>query len=42
MQTKWKKHGRLKNKRLHDRESAIETQNELIAGGWAEVLNQFQ
>jgi len=33
---------RLKNIRLHDRESAIETWNELIAGGWTEVTIQFQ
>ena len=34
--------GRLKNTRLHDLDSAIETWNELIAGGWTEVTNQFQ
>ena len=34
--------GRLKNTRLHDLYSAIETWNELIAGGWTEVTNQFQ
>ena len=34
--------GRLKNTRVHDLESAIETWNELIAGGWTEVTNQFQ
>ena len=34
--------GRLKNTRLHDRESAIETWNELTAGGWTEVTKQFQ
>ncbi len=34
--------GRLKNTRLHDLNSAIETWNELIAGGWTEVTNQFQ
>ena len=34
--------GRLKNSRLHDLDSAIETWNELIAGGWTEVTNQFQ
>ena len=33
--------GRLKNSRLHDLDSAIETWNELIAGGWTEVTNQF-
>ena len=32
----------LKNTRLHDLESAFETWNELIAGGWTEVTNQFQ
>ena len=32
----------LKNSRLHDLESAFETWNELIAGGWTEVTNQFQ
>ena len=32
---------RLKNKRLHDLESAIETWNELIAGGWTEVKTSF-
>ena len=32
----------LKNRRLHDLNSAIETWNELIAGGWTEVTNQFQ
>ena len=34
--------GRLKNTRLHDLDSAFETWNELIAGGWKEVTNQFQ
>ena len=34
--------GRLKNSRLHDLDSAFETWNELIAGGWTEVTNQFQ
>ena len=34
--------GRLKNRRLHDLDSAFETWNELIAGGWTEVTNQFQ
>ena len=34
--------GRLKNTRLHHLNSAIETWNELIAGGWTEVTNQFQ
>ena len=34
--------GRLKNTRLHDLDSAIETWNELIAGGWTEVTSQFQ
>ena len=34
--------GRLKNTRLHDLGSAFETWNELIAGGWTEVTNQFQ
>ena len=33
---------RLKNTRLHELESAIETWNELIAGGWTEVASQFQ
>ena len=33
---------RLKNSSLHDLDSAIETWNELIAGGWTEVTNQFQ
>ena len=32
----------LKNTRLHDLDSAFETWNELIAGGWTEVTNQFQ
>ena len=32
----------LKNTRLHDLVSAFETWNELIAGGWTEVTNQFQ
>ena len=32
----------LKNIRLHDLDSAFETWNELIDGGWAEVTNQFQ
>ena len=36
------KTGRLKNTRLHDLDSAIETWEELIAGGWTEVTNQFQ
>ncbi len=34
--------GQLKNTRLHDLDSAIETFNELMAGGWTEVRNQFQ
>ena len=34
--------GRLKNIRLHDLNSAFETWNKLIAGGWTEVTNQFQ
>ena len=34
--------GGLKNTRLHDFDSAYETWNELIAGGWSEVTNQFQ
>ncbi len=34
--------GRLKNTRLHDLDSAFETWNELTAGGWTEVTNQFQ
>ena len=34
--------GRLKNTRLHELDSAIETWNELIARGWTEVTNQFQ
>ena len=34
--------GRLKNTRLHDLETAIETWNELITGGWTEVTNKFQ
>ena len=34
--------GRLKNTRLHELEAAIDTWNELIAGGWTEVTNQFQ
>ena len=34
--------GRLKNSRLHDLDSAIETWEELLAGGWTEVTNQFQ
>ena len=34
--------GGLKNTRLHDFDSAFETWNELIAGGWSEVTNQFQ
>ena len=33
---------RLNNTRLYDLESAIETWNEWIAGGWTEVTNQFQ
>ena len=33
---------RLKNRRLHDLDTAFETWNELIAGGWTEVTNQFQ
>jgi len=33
---------KLKNTRLHDLDSAFETWNELIAGGWTEVTNQFQ
>ena len=32
----------LKNTRLHDLDSAFETWNELIAGGWTQVTNQFQ
>ena len=32
----------LKNTRLHDLDTAFETWNELIAGGWTEVTNQFQ
>ena len=32
----------LKNRRLHDLDCAFETWNELIAGGWTEVTNQFQ
>ena len=32
----------LKNRRLHDLDCALETWNELIAGGWTEVTNQFQ
>ena len=32
----------LKNRRLHDLDSAFETWNELLAGGWTEVTNQFQ
>ena len=32
----------LKNTRLHDLDSAFETRNELTAGGWTEVTNQFQ
>ena len=32
----------LKNTRLHDLDPAIETWNELIAGEWTEVTNQFQ
>ena len=34
--------GRFKNSRLHYLDSAIETWDELIAGGWTEVTNQFQ
>ncbi len=34
--------GGLKNTRLHDLDSAFETWNELIAGGWSEVTNQFR
>ena len=34
--------GGLKNTRLHDLDSAFETWNELMAGGWTEVTNQFQ
>ncbi len=34
--------GRLKNTRLHDLNSAFETWDELIAGGWTEVTNHFQ
>ena len=34
--------GGLKNTRLHDLDCAFETWNELIAGGWTEVTNQFQ
>ena len=33
---------RLKNTRLHDLDSALEAWNELKAGGWTEVTNQFQ
>ena len=33
---------RFKNSRSHDLDSAIETWNELLAGGWTEVINQFQ
>ena len=33
--------GGLKNTRLHNLDSAFETWNELIAGGWTEVTNQF-
>ena len=33
---------RHKNTRLHDFDTAFETWNELIAGGWTEVTNQFQ
>ena len=33
---------RLKNSILLDLDSAIETWNELIAGEWSEVTNQFQ
>ena len=32
----------LKNRRLLDLSSALETWNELIEGGWTEVTNQFQ
>ena len=32
----------LKNTRIHDLHTAFETWNELIAGGWTEVTNQFQ
>ena len=32
----------LKNASLHDLDTAFETCNELIAGGWTEVTNQFQ
>ena len=32
----------LKNRRLHDLDCAFETWDELIAGGWTEVTNQFQ
>ena len=31
----------LKNTRFHDLDSTFETWNELIAGGWTEVTNQF-
>ncbi len=34
--------GRLKNTRLHDLVSAIETWNELMAGGWTEVKTNFK
>ena len=34
--------GRLKNTRLHDLDAAIETWNELMAGGWTEVTSKFQ
>ena len=33
---------RLKNTRLHSLECALETWNELIAGGWTVVTNNFQ
>ena len=35
-------HEGLKNRRLHDLDSAFETWNELIAGGWTVVTNQFK
>ncbi len=33
---------KLKNRRLHDLDCALETWNELIAGGWTEVTKQIQ
>ena len=32
----------LKNRRLHDLDFEFEIRNELIAGGWTKVTNQFQ